>query len=1063
MEKLFVNYSKSKEEFINSGLGEIYVNKIVFIGNGECIYTKGKFFANEQELITLISDLIEQERQTRTESVNTKVDKIEGKQLSQEDFTTFFKNKLESLNNYDDTELSNKINTLRSDLDTLVGGDTSEAIETFNEIIAFLEEIEDKENLLSLLVTVESKIPTQLSQLQEDTEHRLVTDSEKADWNNKLSLSGGIINGSLMQVGSVGSIHVKNPSENAHSLIKFSNGSKSLGFLGFTSNGEPEYWTGDANKGDVLVTPGNISNYALSVKGGTLTRSESKPILTFQNTVDMPYINFVKDNNVVRFGMHNGVLKTNNGNGWKNLVTSEDNIATASKLATPIKLWGNDFDGSNDLSGTIEVTSLHSKNALTIATTIEDYIYLRVNKNDTKSVVFTGPWFGPTNASSELIDLGSSNNYWKKLFAKSMNIIDEAKIGFLNFEISNEINSYSDPEKTKGQAIHLNYRHGGNVSLVNGGGKVGIGTANPVYKLDVNGTVRAESVIAGNDTGYYLVDNNGNSIRTLFITKENGLILGYDTASKGYSIRIDGHSLNFRYGTNHAVGMTLNSSGNVTIGESDLANTGIKLYVDGKMHVKDEIFSAYQYGITDSYGNRILRIVNNSPDGAFIQVKQFSSDAGVNNTATLNISGYNGEMMKSTIFNATDVFAQNNLNVKNQITSGDLVDWYGVSWSEDSSDPTCTRIGNMALHRSLPIQNAMKGYLIGKTTEIVLPLDNNWEKSKYDEAYNDTFEISMYVNANVMTKIPEFWYIDDYEPSTKTHNLKISQTAKAGWCHHKEAYVGAYEGYDDNNCYRSKKNVIPTVSVSRETIRPLARANGYEDEYKWNIYTYEEHRAICHLFLVEYATRNSQAPVNTALTADGFKQGGLGSGCTTGTMDGAYSFIPTGTTDSLGNGSGQVAYTASNGVTYYANRYRGIENPFGHIWKHVDDVINIYNSSSTYKTVYKCEKPEYFATNKNAKYKPLCSFPGGSKMQGWSKEIKATINCDFFKYSVGGSESTYWCDYNYDSDDTSEHCLLIGGRSGLGGWAGLFCFDLSNGGGHSGVTIGSRLTYLPWA
>ncbi|MBR5794647.1 MAG: hypothetical protein IKY26_00725 [Erysipelotrichaceae bacterium] len=166
-----------------------------------------------------------------------------------------------------------------------------------------------------------------------------------------------------------------------------------------------------------------------------------------------------------------------------------------------------------------------------------------------------------------------------------------------------------------------------------------------------------------------------------------------------------------------------------------------------------------------------------------------------------------------------------------------------------------------------------------------------------------------------MVKIPEFWYIDDYEPSTKTHNLKISQTAKAGWCHHKEAYVGAYEGYNDGTYYRSTKGVIPTVSATRETIRTKARANGYEDEYKWNIYTYEEHRAICHLFLVEYATRNSQLAVNPELTSDGFKQGGLGSGCTTGTVtingQTTHSFIPTGTTDSLGNGSGQVAYTVT--------------------------------------------------------------------------------------------------------------------------------------------------------
>lgn len=327
-----------------------------------------------------------------------------------------------------------------------------------------------------------------------------------------------------------------------------------------------------------------------------------------------------------------------------------------------------------------------------------------------------------------------------------------------------------------------------------------------------------------------------------------------------------------------------------------------------------------------------------------------------------------------------------------------------------------------------------------------------------------------------MVKIPEFWYIDDYEPTTKTHNLKISQTAKAGWCHHKEAYVSAYEGLYDGVGYRSTQNAIPTVSKTREQLRTAARANGYEDEYKWNIYTYEEHRAICHLFLVEYATRNSQLAVNTELTSDGFKQGGLGPGCTTGvvTINGqtTYSFIPTGTTDSLGNGSGQVAYTVTQTdadgneigtVTRYANRYRGIENPFGHIWKHVDDIVNVYNAETTYKTVYKCNKPEHFATNKNAKYKPLCSFPGGSKMQGWSKEIKATINCDFFKYSVGGSESTYWCDYDYDNDDTSEHCLLIGGRSGNGGGAGLFYFLLDYGVGASYVNFGSRLTYLPWA
>lgn len=49
--------------------------------------------------------------------------KIDGKGLSTEDFTTALKIKLEGLSNYDDTTLSNALSTLRSDFDKLVSGD----------------------------------------------------------------------------------------------------------------------------------------------------------------------------------------------------------------------------------------------------------------------------------------------------------------------------------------------------------------------------------------------------------------------------------------------------------------------------------------------------------------------------------------------------------------------------------------------------------------------------------------------------------------------------------------------------------------------------------------------------------------------------------------------------------------------------------------------------------------------------------------------------------------------------------------------------------------------------
>lgn len=90
--------------------------------------------------------------------LNGKVDKVDGKQLSTEDFTAELKNKLSGLKNYDDTEIQEAVSKLRTDLDTLVSGDTTTAINTFNEIIAFLDGLEDTEDLASIIASIEQQI-----------------------------------------------------------------------------------------------------------------------------------------------------------------------------------------------------------------------------------------------------------------------------------------------------------------------------------------------------------------------------------------------------------------------------------------------------------------------------------------------------------------------------------------------------------------------------------------------------------------------------------------------------------------------------------------------------------------------------------------------------------------------------------------------------------------------------------------------------------------------------------------------------------------------------------------
>lgn len=473
----------------------------------------------------------------------------------------------------------------------------------------------------------------------------------------------------------------------------------------------------------------------------------------------------------------------------------------------------------------------------------------------------------------------------------------------------------------------------------------------------------------------------------------------------------------------------------------------------------------FQQGTTDqNNGNNLMSVNITTSDNKITLVDSLQEDTMEYTNA--QIYGY--------------ASVSNNFGASMNIGSGEVVDWYGVRWSETSSNPDCTRIGNMEMHRTLPIQSMMKGYKVttkqGNLPYMLRKLEDDWSKTiggYYGGTHDNNFNGA---DTNIMVLIPEFWWIDDYSPSSKTHNLKICPHAKPGWNHHKEAFVGAYEGILTNDSFYSRKGVVPSVNVTREKLRTAARNNGNANEYKWNIYTYNEHRAICHLFLVEYATRNSQKAVNTELTPEGFRQGGLGSGCTTGTatINGAqtWSFIPTGSSDSLGSGSGEVTVTIqqtdqsgsnTSTITRKCNRYRGIENPFGHIWKHTDDIISKYSivSGKGYRSWSICENPINFSTNLTTKYTPICIEP---VVTGYKTEIVITPTCDFFAHAcTNGSESTYWCDYNWDNTDASEHCLLIGGSSGDGGPAGLFALYSSSGVGDSAATIGSRLTYLPWA
>lgn len=380
--------------------------------------------------------------------------------------------------------------------------------------------------------------------------------------------------------------------------------------------------------------------------------------------------------------------------------------------------------------------------------------------------------------------------------------------------------------------------------------------------------------------------------------------------------------------------------------------------------------------------------------------------------------------------------------------------WYGVRF--DGSSTTGTRTGNTEMHKNLPVQSLMRGCTL-TADGTVKYLNADWTK------YEDDTEIDS--TLNVMVEIPDFGL--QFITGEDYVEIRISPYFLPGFEKIRKQYVSAYEAYNDSGVLRSKKGVRPSVSISRASFQQYARSNG---NAHWNMYTQNAHKSITWLFVVEYANRNCQTAFNDQLTAEGYHQGGLGNGITTGTIveSGAnvYNYVPTGTTDILGNSTGVVSYTTTTADetqrTVSVPRYRGIENPFGHIWKNVIDVIIVGNAEGK-NDVYICKDYLKFGnttseTNDISVYtKQDYNF---STTGGYVTKLVDNAAGDLFSAEIGGTSNTYYADYCWANTSTSNRTLLIGGLSASGAGAGLFCCSSRNGVGYAAAFIGSRLTYL---
>jgi hypothetical protein len=419
-------------------------------------------------------------------------------------------------------------------------------------------------------------------------------------------------------------------------------------------------------------------------------------------------------------------------------------------------------------------------------------------------------------------------------------------------------------------------------------------------------------------------------------------------------------------------------------------------------------------------------------------------------------------------------------------------DVYGGRHTIGNPSPDLTRIGESSLHRDLPVQSLMRRCVVNNTGDVVYYLGANDSAKKEDGT-------SAVLNGNdgqVMVEVPEHYRKISLNAAQGYMDIEISLFPFDGAFLVPRYLVSAYEATldRDNNIlssvvnttarYRGGNNTadwdgtyrsllgMPATNINLTNFRTYAQNRGTG----WGCYDWNMHCDIFWLFAIEYATLNSQKTFNENLTAEGYHQGGLGAGVSNFSNWSTYNsynpIIPCGFTNSLGNKTGVKTFTltAEQAEAYGSEHsesvpsYRGIENPFGHIWKWADGLL--CKGDGTKQDFYVSRVRGQYASTLNDSYVKVGS---GAGANGYVKAIIGSVQSmaqeqrnygDLLPSDVTGSASTYFCDYHYEAHTADTiYGAFVGGSAHYGTSVGIACVHSGAAPAFTGAHFGSRLCW----
>ena len=143
--------------------------------------------------------------------------------------------------------------------------------------------------------------------------------------------------------------------------------------------------------------------------------------------------------------------------------------------------------------------------------------------------------------------------------------------------------------------------------------------------------------------------------------------------------------------------------------------------------------------------------------------------------------------------------------------------------------------------------------------------------------------------------------------------------------------------------------------------------------------------------------------------------------------------------------------SVSNSSGKYQMRYRYVEDLWGNQWAIIADVL-IQDHQA-----YVCKDPTKFADSITSDYEKVGYVNAAT--DGWTKELGWDKAHPYVRlpFVVGGSNTTYFCDYYWQNGGLRVAC--VGGYLGNGTYAGLVYWSCPYDVGNAWFAIGARLSY----